>query len=115
MSGRDLGRCWLSDRPARELHHATGRLVPAGPYLDPPLVVPLCAACHHAEHTAWRELGLDTLGDPSLARIARLCWLFRRLADRGHPVTFEPAQLDALARSLSACAARAGFVMGARS
>lgn len=76
-----LGPCLYCGEPARERHHWTAALTPEGPYLDPASTIPLCVACHHAEHQAWRELGLDAFDDALRARLFRLLWLGQRLAD----------------------------------
>ena len=76
-----LGPCLYCCEPAAELHHWTAALTPDGPSLDPGSTIPLCVACHHAEHQAWRALGLDKFDDPLRARLVRLTWLFQRLAD----------------------------------
>ena len=80
MSG-DLGPCLFCDAPAKERHHWTASLVPDGPHLDPSATIPLCVPCHHAEHAAWRAIGLAVVGDGVQTRLVRLLWLFQRLAD----------------------------------
>ncbi len=76
-----LGACLYCDEPAAELHHWTAALTPDGEHLDPASTVSLCVACHHAEHQAWRSLGLDVFDDALCARFVRLTWLVQRLAD----------------------------------
>ena len=76
-----LGACLHCGAPAAELHHWTAALTPDGEYLDPGSTIPLCVPCHHAEHQAWRSLGLDVFDDALYARLFRLVWLFQRLAD----------------------------------
>jgi len=78
---RLLGPCLFCASPAEELHHWTASLTPDGPYLDPAATVQLCIRCHHAEHAAWRELGMERFADPLEARLVRLSWLWQRLAD----------------------------------
>jgi hypothetical protein len=78
---RDLGPCLFCGEPAQELHHWTAALTPDGEYLDPLATIELCIACHHAEHAAWREMGIDRFSDPLEARLVRLSWLSQRLAD----------------------------------
>jgi len=78
---RLLGPCLFCGLPAEELHHWTASLTPDGPYLDPAATVPLCIRCHHAEHGAWRELGMERFADPLEARQVRLSWLWQRLSD----------------------------------
>ena len=78
---RALGPCLFCDAQAAELHHWTGSLLPDGPHLDEKATVPLCIPCHHCEHAAWREQGLDVFSDPLEARQVRLGWLWQRLAD----------------------------------
>ena len=78
---RALGPCLYCGGPARELHHWTAALEPDGPHLDPTSTIPLCLACHHAEHGAWREQGIERFADPLEARLVRLTWLWQRLAD----------------------------------
>lgn len=78
---RALGPCLFCGEPAVELHHWTASLVPDGDYLDPAATIPLCIACHHAEHAAWRELEMEAFVDPVEARLIRLGWLWQRLAD----------------------------------
>jgi hypothetical protein len=81
MGGRLLGPCLYCGAPATERHHWTASLLPDGPHLDPTATIPLCVACHHAEHAAWRALGLAVVGDAVKSRILRLDWLLQRLAD----------------------------------
>lgn len=78
---RDPGPCLFCGEPAKELHHWTAALVPDGEHLDPLATIPLCVACHHAEHAAWREQGIERFTDPLEARLVRLAWLWQRLAD----------------------------------
>jgi hypothetical protein len=73
--------CMLCGAPAVHAHHPTGRPTPEGPYLDPGFVVPVCRSCHHVEHAAWRDIGIDVIADPILARLLRLTWLVGRLVD----------------------------------
>ena len=83
---RDLGVCLYCGRPAQELHHFTACLVDSSAYLDPTATIPLCIPCHKAEHAAWREVGLDRIGHPLLARQARTTWTVGRLAALDRPV-----------------------------
>ena len=55
---RALGSCLICQAPAAERHHPTGRRGRRLPYLDAGFTVPLCRACHVAEHAALREIGL---------------------------------------------------------
>ena len=93
---RVLGPCLLCGARAVELHHWTGSLVPDGPHLDEKATIPLCFSCHHAEHAAWREQGIESFRDPLEARLVRLSWLWQRLADlaeHGAPRTLDaPSQ-----------------------
>ena len=90
---RDLGPCLYCGQPANELHHWTASLEPDGPHLDAQATVPLCLACHHAEHAAWREQGIERFSDPLEARLVRLAWLWQRLADVAEH--YGPRTLDA--------------------
>jgi hypothetical protein len=76
-----LSPCLFCGGPSVHAHHPTARLVPDGPYLDPTFVVPVCRSCHHVEHAAWRDVGIDVVADPMLARLLRLTWLIGRLMD----------------------------------
>ena len=100
----DLGRCLFCGSPAVHLHHPTGRLGPELPYLDPSFTIPLCRACHHAEHAAMRDVGLDLLTDPLLARLVRMAWLLGRLADTDRSVTFTVGALKGMHGCLLAAA-----------
>ncbi|MGH9110019.1 MAG: hypothetical protein ACRDY3_11255 [Acidimicrobiales bacterium] len=94
MSGdRALGPCLFCGEGAEERHHWTAALDPDGDYLDPAATIPLCVPCHHAEHAAWREQGIDRFADPLEARLVRLSWLWQRLADVAE--RYEAPTLDA--------------------
>ncbi len=89
-----LGPCLFCGAPAQELHHWTAALTPDGEYFDPVSTIPLCISCHHAEHAAWREQGIESFRDPLEARQVRLSWLWQRLADlaeHGAPRTLDAA------------------------
>jgi len=73
--------CIFCGAPAVHAHHPTARLAPDMPHLDPAFVVPVCRSCHHAEHAAWRDIGIDVVADPMSARLLRLVWLVGRLVD----------------------------------
>lgn len=70
------------------LHHVTGRLGPCFGYLDPRLVVALCAACHSHEHVAVRRAGMEwpTPDDLLAHRLARVADHVLRCADAGRGV-----------------------------
>lgn len=99
MTARVLGPCVLCGRPARELHHPTGR-DSAGRYFDPRWTVPLCLACHRQDLPLWRDFGLDGLADPVVARLGRNTFFLGRLAlsDR----KLDPEQVAGLHGSLVA-------------
>ena len=88
-AARDLGPCAFCGRPAEERHHFTARLTADGPYLDPEATIPLCRRHHATETALWREpeVGLDAIGDPTLARAARTTWMLGRFADLDRPAS----------------------------
>jgi hypothetical protein len=73
--------CIFCGAPADHWHHPTARLAADTPHLDPGFVVPVCRSCHYVEHAAWRDVGIDALGDPMLARLLRSTWLVGRIVD----------------------------------
>ena len=73
--------CIFCGAPAVHAHHPTARLSPDMPHLDPTFVVPVCRSCHYVEHVAWRDVGIDVVLDPMLARLTRVTWLVGRLVD----------------------------------
>jgi len=85
------GPCIFCGAPAAHLHHPTARLTPDSPYLDPDFVVTVCCRCHSVEHAAWRDVGIDVISDPVLARLYRVTWLVGRLVDmdRAEALTIE--------------------------
>lgn len=95
--------CLLCGAPAVHEHHPTGRLAPDRPRLDPIFVIAICRACHYAEHSAWRDVGLDVMADPLTARLRRVAWLVGRLADLDRPVIFPANTLRGWHGSLIAC------------
>ena len=112
---RDLGPCLYCAEPAGELHHWTAGLVPDGPYLDVGSTVALCIACHHAEHSAWREQGMERFRDPLEARLVRLGWLLLRLADVAEldgPPAFDVRSLRGIQQVVMAIAADLGTRQG---
>ena len=74
----------------------TARLTADGPYLDPEATIPLCRRHHATETALWHEpeVGLDAIGDPTLARVARSTWMLGRLVDLDRPAS--PAVLRSL-------------------
>ncbi|MDA8360365.1 MAG: hypothetical protein M0Z95_29625 [Actinomycetota bacterium] len=97
---RDLGPCPYCGEPAKERHHWTAALTPDGDYLDPTATIALCLACHHAEHAAWRDQGIDCFSDPLEARLVRFTWLVLRLADiaeRNGTLTIDALSLRGIA------------------
>jgi len=86
---RDIGACLFCGRPAAQLHHYTARATPDGPYIDALSTIPLCIRCHATEHQSWREVGIEELPDPLIARPARTGWTLGRIADLGRPVTVD--------------------------
>lgn len=82
MTARVLGSCVICGRPARELHHPTGRDA-EGRYLDACWTVPLCLACHRQDLPLWRDFGLDALTDPVVARLGRDAFFLGRLVLSG--------------------------------
>lgn len=85
MTARDLGACVLCGSVAKEAHHFTACLAGSTEYLDRKATIPLCVACHKAEHASWRAVRLDRLGHPLIARTARVAWTIGRLAGSDHP------------------------------
>jgi hypothetical protein len=64
------------------------------PYLDRPIVVPLCQRHHDREHELLRRARLEFLppdADPLGHRLARVLDLIGRCADHGRPFVLEPA------------------------
>lgn len=90
MTGRALGPCAICGRPARELHHPTGRDA-EGRYLDPRWTVPVCLSCHRQDMPLWRDFGLDVLTDPVIARLGRNTFFLGRLTLSGRGLDPEPA------------------------
>ncbi len=86
MTGRDPDLCAFCGRPADERHHFTARASFDGPYLDPGSTLPLCRRCHVTEGQLWREVGLDRIAHPLVARASRTAWTLGRLAEHGRPV-----------------------------
>ena len=80
--------CFFCGAPAGHWHHPTARLTSAGPHLDPGFVVPVCRSCHYVEHAAWRDVGIDVVVDPMLARLLRSTWLVGRIVDLNRPEAF---------------------------
>lgn len=76
-----MSRCLFCGAPAAERHHPTAQLTGSSSYLDASFTVPVCIRCHHAEHAVWRQIGLDEIESPLLARLCRTTWLVGRLAD----------------------------------
>ena len=97
-----MGRCLFCRRPAVHWHHPTGRLGPDQPNLDPHFVIPLCRACHVAEHAAWADAGIADIDDPLLARMLRIAWLFGHRSDAGGPLTLRPEAVRGLHGSILA-------------
>ena len=83
MTARDLGPCAFCGRPGEEGHHYTARATSDGPYVDPHSTLPLCRRCHHTEGQLWRDVGLDVIDHPLVARVRRTTWTVGRLADFG--------------------------------
>ena len=100
--------CIFCGAPAVHWHHPTGRLSPEGLYLDPAFVVPVCRSCHACEHAAWRDVGINGLTDPTLARLCRVVWLIGRLVDLDRAEALNVDVLRGLHGCLIATAGLAG-------
>jgi hypothetical protein len=73
--------CAFTNRPAEQLHHATGR-DSGGNYFDPMLALPLVVVQHNREHQSWGPSFKDLAeGDPSILRLRRLASLSIRLGE----------------------------------
>ena len=81
-------------------HHVSGRPAPGCAYLDPGLVVAVCAACHANLHQALRLCGLDFggVGPDSVAhRLRRVAVTADLLAGASRPLVLAPPSARALA------------------
>ena len=91
--------CKFCGGPSEEFHHLTGR--GDGVYLDPPLGVWVCRACHRRDQQLQRAADeFDAVTDPVPRRLLLVAWFFRRLADLGRPLVLSPRLLSALAAML---------------
>jgi hypothetical protein len=82
MTARDLGACAFCGRPAQDRQHYTAG-VGAVVHIDEASWLPLCRRHHATEHQLWRDVGLDTIDLPLVARVRRVTWSVGRLADFG--------------------------------
>ena len=95
------GACSLCGaiRPVHR-HHVSGRPAPGCAYLDPGLVVAVCAACHANLHQALRLCGLDFggVGPDSVAhRLHRVAVTADLLAGASRPLVLAPTSARSLA------------------
>jgi hypothetical protein len=84
-------------------HHVTGKAKPELPYLDPALVIPLCAPrCHSHEHVAVRRSGLESPapGGELAHRLARVADHAIRSADAGRGLVLSSESTRALGHLL---------------
>ena len=81
-------------------HHVSGRPAPGCAYLDPGLVVAVCAACHASLHQALRVAGVDFPGGAHVFlrhRLLRVGCTAELVAGAGRPLVLAPTSARSLA------------------
>jgi hypothetical protein len=106
-----MQRCLFCGAPAEHDHHPTACLACSDEYLDPDFTIPLCRPCHYAEHDAWRDVGIDEISNPFIAREIRLIWLMGRFADLDRQVDLSPEMVRGLHGAILGCR-RPDFALG---